>query len=129
LFAVRKCLEDEGAERDRDLEIIGGVAGLVGALAVLTAFRLELGVIPEVDEGVLAGCGNDVDRSTAATVAAVGTAAGDVFLASETEATATTASGSHVDVDFVYEHEGIRSCILIPGSYSCTGMTLIRRPC
>ena len=54
LAVVGILLEDERADRHGDLEIVRGLAGPVGALAVLAAAGLELGMEAEVDERVLA---------------------------------------------------------------------------
>ena len=87
-----------------DLEVVGRLAGAVGALAVLAAAGLELGVEAEVDEGVLGGSRDDVDRAAVAAVAAVGTAARDELLAAEAQAAAPAVAGGDVDVDLIDEH-------------------------
>ena len=66
--------------------------------------RLELGVEAEVDERVLRGSGDDVDRAAVAAVAAVRAAARDELLAAEAQAAAAAVAGGDVDVDFVDEH-------------------------
>ena len=103
-IGCRILLEDERADRHLDLEVVAMLTRPVGALTVLTAARLELGMKAEVDEGVLARRGNDGDRPAAAAVAAIGAAAGDEFLATETEAAPASVAGAYVNVDFVDEH-------------------------
>jgi hypothetical protein len=65
---------------------------------------LELGVIAEVDERVLGGKRDDVDRTACAAVAAIGSAARHELLAAKTQAAIATGSGCDVDVDFVDKH-------------------------
>ena len=45
---------DESADGDLEDQVLGGLAGAVGAHAVLAALGLVLGVEAEVDEGVVA---------------------------------------------------------------------------
>ena len=58
-------LEDERADRHRDLQIVRGLARLVGALAVLAALGFELGVKAEIDQRVLGIGRDDEDRAAA----------------------------------------------------------------
>ena len=101
---VRGLLEDERADGHRDVQVVGGPTGTVGALAVLAVAGLEFGVKAEVDEGVLGGRGDDVHRAAVAAVAAIGAAARDELLAAETEAAVASVSGHDLDVDVVDEH-------------------------
>jgi hypothetical protein len=71
---------------------------------VLPVPGFELGVKAEIDEGVLRGRRDDVDRAAAAAVAAIGAAARDELLAAETEAAVASVSGHDLDVDVVDEH-------------------------
>src|SRR6185503_2776720 len=86
-------LEHERADRNVDLEIVGGMTSAVRALSVPAASGLELGVIAEVDERVLGGNRDDVDRSARAAVAAIWSAARHELLATKTQAAIATGPG------------------------------------
>ena len=102
--ACRILFEDERADRNGNLEVVGGVSGAIRPLAVLAAPCFELGMKAEVDERVLGGCGDDEDGAAAAAVAAVRTAARDELLAPEAQAAIAAGACLNVDVDFVDEH-------------------------
>ena len=100
-------LVDERADGNRDVEIVRSLSGAIGALTVLTAPCLELGVVAEVDQGVLGGNGDDVDRATSSAITTVRAAARDELLAAKTQTAVATRSGDDVDVDFVDEHRTV----------------------
>ena len=97
---------------DRDLQDDGFAveAGAVGAQAMLAALGLVLGVIAEMDEGVVALGGDHDDVAATASVAAGGTAAGDKLFAPEGHAAVTAVAGFDLDFCFIDEHKrpGIR---------------------
>jgi hypothetical protein len=135
LIGSALLLEDERPDGYVDLEVGGRVTGLVGTLPVLTVLGFEFGMEPEVDERVLGGRRDDVDRAAVAAVATIGTATRNELLTAKTQASASTVAGDHVDVYFIDEHRpqyrrGMkgdgRSARLAEG-YS-PGMTLMRRP-
>jgi hypothetical protein len=105
LGSVRHPLEDQRPDRDLDVEIVPRRAGAIGALAVLTAPGFEFRMEAEVDERVLGGGGDDVDRPAVAAVAPVGAAARHELLASEAEAASATVSGRDANVYVIDEHE------------------------
>ena len=97
--------EDERADRHVDVQVVRGLSRSIGALSVLAAAGLELGVKPEIDEGVLPAGGHDGDRPAVAAIAAVGTAAWDELLAAKTETAAPAVAGGHMDVHLIDEHQ------------------------
>ncbi len=91
---------------DGDLEGDGAAveAGAVGAHAVFAALRLVLGVVAEVDEGVVALRAGHDDVAAAAAVAAGGTAAGHELLAAEGHAAIAAVAGFYANFGFINEH-------------------------
>jgi hypothetical protein len=73
---------------------------------MLAAPCFKLGVVSEVDERVLAGSRDDVDRPAEAAVASVRPAARNELLAPETQTATPAVAGRDVDVHFVDEHQG-----------------------
>ena len=61
---------DQRADRDLDFQVLAVSAGAVGAFSVPAARRFELGMEPEIDEGVDVRARDDVDRTAMAAVAA-----------------------------------------------------------
>src|SRR6185369_2162847 len=104
LACLRILVEDQRADRNRNVQVVCAVARLVGSLSVRAAFGFELGMEPEIDQRVLGGCGDDVDRTTRAAVAAVRAAARHKLLATETQAAIAAVAGADVDVHLVDEH-------------------------
>lgn len=113
--------EDEGADRNVNLEVVAVATRAQRSFTLAAAFGGELGCEAEVDERVAVGIGDEIDGAAAAAVAAIGSAARNEFLPAETESAAAAVAGGDMDLDFVYEQ---RSTL----AYS-TGRTLIRRPC
>jgi hypothetical protein len=65
---------------------------------------LELGMEAEIDERVLGGSGDDVDRTAMTAVAAVGPAARHELLAAEAQGPVSAGPCDDMDIDLVYEH-------------------------
>jgi hypothetical protein len=57
-----------------------------------------------VNQCVVMGAGDDVNRASTATIAAVRTPSRDELLSAKTQTAPTTVAGGNVDVDFVDEH-------------------------
>jgi len=93
---------------------------------VLAALGAELGMEPEVDEGVGVLAGDDVNRAAVPAVSAARTAARHALLAPEGETSAATMPGLDVDIDFVNEHRIWSADDQIP-RYS-SGTMLMTRP-
>ena len=68
------------------------------------AFGAELAIESECDERVDVGAGDSKDGPALASVAAVGTAARDEFLAPEAHGAGAAVAGLYENVDFVDEH-------------------------
>ena len=95
---------EQGADGDVEDGVLAGVAGHVGAHAVLAALGLPFGVEAEVDEGVVHAGGAHEDVAAVAAVAAGGTAAGDEFFAAEGHAAVAAVAGLDADSCFIDEH-------------------------
>jgi len=93
VLARRIFFEDQRSDRHLDLKVLGGLPGPVAALPVRTAPGFELGMKAEIDEGVLAGRGDDVDGAAVAAIASVGTAPRDELLTTEAGASVAAPAG------------------------------------
>ena len=82
----------------------GVLAGAVGSLSVAAAFGVELAIESIGDERVDVRAGDGVHGAAFASVAAIGSAAGNELLAPEAHAAGATRPGLYEDVDFVDEH-------------------------
>jgi len=71
---------------------------------VLAALALVLGVVAEVDEGVVALGTDHDDIAAAASVAAGGTATGDELFAAEGHAAVAAVAGFYANFGFIDEH-------------------------
>jgi len=103
---IFRLLVDQRADRHFEVDVVGILARTVGTFAMTTAFRAELAVESECDEGVDMWAGDSVDGPALASVAAVRSAAGDELLAPEAHGAGAAVPGLYEDVDFVDEHEG-----------------------
>ena len=95
-----------GAGRDAEDEIFGAAAVAVRALAVLAAAGPPVLAMGERGQAIDAGLGDQHDAAAVAAVAAVGPAAGDVFLTAEAYASITAAASFDFDSDAIDEHGG-----------------------
>jgi hypothetical protein len=95
---------DKRADWHRQLEIASSVTGTIGSLAVLSPFRVELGMKPVVDQGVRVRARDDVDGAAVASVTAAWAAARDTDFAAECEASSPACASRDVNVYFVNEH-------------------------
>jgi hypothetical protein len=95
---------DKRADWYRQLEIASSVTSTIGSLAVLTPFRVELGMKPVVDEGVRVRARHDVNGAAVASITAARAAAGDTDFAAECEASSPACASCDVNVYFVNEH-------------------------
>ncbi len=99
-------VEERGADGDLQGDVAAVEAGAVGAHAVLAALRLVLGVVAEMDEGVVALAGLHDDVAATAAVAARGPAAGHELFAAEGHAAVAAVAGFDANFGFVDEHGG-----------------------
>ena len=97
-------VEERGADGDLEGDGVAVLAGAVGAHAVLAALALVLGVVAEVDEGVVALGADHDDVAAAASVAAGGTATGDELFAAEGHAAVAAVAGFYANFGFIDEH-------------------------
>ena len=98
------AVEDGRARRDREVQVLAGLAVPLLALAATAGRRVEVVLEAEVVERGLPGVDAEVDRAAAAAVAAVGTAAGDVGLAPHRRRAVAARAGAHEDPDIIEEH-------------------------
>ena len=97
-------VEERGADGNLEGDVAAVEAGAVGAHAVFAALRLVLGVIPKMNERVVALAGHHEDVAAAAAVAARGPAAGHKLLAPEGHAAVAAVAGFDANFGFVDEH-------------------------
>ncbi len=97
---------EDGADGDFEGGVFSLVAAHVGAEAVAAALGFPLGVVAEVDEGVVAEGAAHEDVAAVAAVAAGGTAAGDEFFAAEGHGAVAAVAGFDADAGFIDEHLG-----------------------
>ena len=93
-----------GADGDLEGDGFSIESGAVGAQAVLTALGLVLGVIAEMDEGVVALLGDHDDVAAASAVAAGGTTAGNKLFAAEGHTAIAAVAGFYFYFCFIDEH-------------------------
>ena len=97
-------VEKRRAHRDLKDDVVPVRAGAVGAHSVLTALRLVLGVVAEMDQGVVP-LGRLHDHvASAAAVAAGGPAAGNELLPPEGHAAVPAVAGLHPDLCLIDKH-------------------------
>src|ERR1035437_8809113 len=90
----RRVVVHGGAGRDRRAEIRAGLAVALRTCPSTAGARLEMAMITEFAEGRLARIDAQRDGSAAAAIAAVGTTARDVGLASERGRAVTAVTGA-----------------------------------
>ena len=95
---------NDGADGDFDDEVFAGATGAALAGAVFAVFGFELGIVAEVKEGIGIFVGTENDRATAAAVAAVGAAFGDVDFVAEGDGAVATFAGLEFDFGGINEH-------------------------
>src|SRR5690606_17453112 len=99
-------IDHHRADGNADANILAVAAGHLPAHAVLSALRAEATLMAEVDEGGEAFVSHQPDAAAVATIAAIGSAEGNEFLAAETDATVAAVAGRDVDFRFVYKFHG-----------------------
>jgi hypothetical protein len=107
-----------GADGDLEDDVVAVRAGTIGAHAVLAALRLVLGVVAEVDEGVMALGRRHDDVAATAAVAAGRAAAGDKLFAPEGHAAIAAVAGLDPDFCFIDEHK----LTLTAGTMACANV-------
>ena len=89
-----------------DFDIIGTAAGTILAHAGRAVFGAEFPPGLEINQCVDVLIGNQVDTAAAATVAAIGTAPGNIFFTPETDTAGPAVAGPDVNDCFVDEFHG-----------------------
>ena len=113
LAGVRKVLQhvpmlgvdDDGAGRDVDHQVVGRAAVALGAAAGLAVLGLPLAAVGQGGQAIDALSGQQHDAAAVAAVAAVRPAAGNVFLPAETDAAVAPLARLHANFDFVNERD------------------------
>ena len=98
-------IEDDRARRYRQLQVIAGLAVACANAGRDHRLRPEVVLVAIVDQHRLAHVHDEVDRATAAAVAAVGTTTRHVGLTPEGGGTVTAVAGDDGQVDAVEEHQ------------------------
>ena len=106
---------DDGADGDADAEIFPAAPVHVFSLAVSAVLSGEAGVVEEIEEGELPGIADEDDVAAGGSVAAVGTALGDVCFAPETAAAVAAVSGFDSDDSFIDKHDSGAFSVKIQG--------------
>jgi hypothetical protein len=95
---------DNGANRNRQFNIMAVASGSIAPLALPAALRFVLRVVPEMKQGVVMFAGNQDDIAAPASIAAARPASRNVLLAAERKASITAVAGLHLDDNFINEH-------------------------
>ena len=103
---VGGVVEDRGAGRNADHEVMARRTVAPRPLAPAAGRRLEMVAVLEVAQGRLAGVHREVHRTASTAIPAVGSAARDVRLAPEGRRAVAAVTGADVDLDAVEEHRG-----------------------
>src|SRR5690606_36073653 len=96
-------VENERADRHRDLDVVAALAGTPRAHTVLAALRGEAPLHLELRQRVDAFVDNQPDAAAVAAVTAVGTAERNVFLTTEAVAAAAAVAAGDLDDSFINE--------------------------
>ena len=102
-------VEDLGAHRHLQHDVLAGLAGALAAHAVLARPRKEMLLIAKVDQRVQPLDRLGPDRSAVATVTAIGAAELDILVAPEADAAAAAAARADVDFGQVEEFHRVAS--------------------
>ena len=97
-------VENHGAGRDGNQQVVGRPAVAAGAAAGLAALGLPLGAMGQRGEAIDPLLGDENHAPPITPVAAVGPAARDEFLAAETDRPVPSFARFHSDFRFVDEH-------------------------
>ena len=96
-------IDDGGAGRDADDQVIAALAVALLAHAVLAALGLEAALMAEVDQGTDVLVGLDPHIAAIAAVAAIGATQRNELLAAKADAAIATIAGYDINFCFVYE--------------------------
>ena len=96
----------KGKRADGHLQdhVLARMAGAVGAFAVASAIGLEFAIVTVSQQRVVVWVGFKINVAAMAAVTARGTAARNIFLATEGHATIAAVAGLHENFGFINEH-------------------------
>ena len=102
----RTALIVKGKRADGHLQdhVLARMAGAVGAFAVASAIGLEFAIVTVSQQRVVVWVGFKINVAAMAAVTARGTAARNIFLATEGHATIAAVAGLHENFGFINEH-------------------------
>jgi hypothetical protein len=100
-LALGRLLVDHRADGHLQLDVAAAASGPPGPFAIGAAAGLEDFLETVVEEGVVIGGRDHVDRAAMAAVAAIGAATRDEFLAAEAQGAGPAVTRGDVDVYFV----------------------------
>src|SRR5436853_1414433 len=102
----RAALIVKGKRADGHLQdhVLARMAGAVGAFAVASAIGLEFAIVTVSQQRVVVCVGFQIDGSAMAASTDTGTAARNIFLATEGHATIAAVAGLHENFGFINEH-------------------------
>src|SRR5690348_5086555 len=101
-------IDHRGADRHADVLVLAATAVHVAAHAVLAALRLEAALVTEIHQRVQAFVRDEPYAAAVATVATVGAAVRNEFLATEASAAVAAVPCLHLDDRFVDKFHGTR---------------------
>ena len=108
-------IDDDGADRHAQHDVLARLAVAIRGAAVLAALGEEFARVAVVDQGVDVAVGDHDHAAALAAIATVRAALGDVFLAAERNHAVAAVAGGHVDLGFVDE---FHFCALVQGRLS-----------
>jgi hypothetical protein len=97
-------VEEHGANGDFEDGVFAVMAGAVGTHAVLAALALVLGVVAEVDQGVVALAGFKDDAAAVTAITTGGSAAGNELFPAKGHAAITAVTGFDPNFGFIDKH-------------------------
>src|SRR5262249_26520474 len=101
--SVVRLVEHEGPDRYMDLEVVTGTSGSLGALAVAPSLRMEDRLVPEGEQRIDFGVGDENHGAAMAAVTAIRPALRHELLAAERHAAVPTVAPQDGDPGFVDE--------------------------
>src|SRR5258708_2754078 len=84
---------DHGSDGDLQNHVVAGVASAIGAFAVTATVGFEFPIVAVTEKRVVVGIGFEINAAATATVAAAGSAAGNVFFAAKRDAAVAAVAG------------------------------------
>ena len=98
------AVENQRADRNAQNHVLPRMAGTIGTFAVAAAIGFEFAIVAVAEERVVIDVGFKKDAAAMAAVAAGGTAAGHILLATKGYAAVASVAGLHEYFSFINEH-------------------------